>query len=175
MIGYEPKNGMTYRHSNIIDWMLQNPERPLKEAADETGFTPQYLYMIRKSDMFRAEYERRRSELEAALHVDMLDKWKQVEDELLDKMILKLKGPVTEKFIQIGLEAVNKRLAPASVNIDARQTTNILASPEMIRQARERAAELARGRGQEELTATHASIALEPAGKSLDVEVEVLA
>jgi hypothetical protein len=147
---YEPKNGRTYRHSNVIDWMLANPELPLREAQDATGFTPQYLYTLRRSDMFRAEYERRRAELEAALHVEMVDKWAQVEDELLEKVLNKLRGPVTEKFLIAGLDSLTNRTKVAQhspvVNV---QVNSFMASPEDIRRARERAAELTRGRSQD--------------------------
>lgn len=173
MIGYEHKNGLTYRHRGVIDWMLANPERPLKEAESETGFTPQYLYTLRKSDMFRAEYERRRGELEAALHMEMVDKWSVVEEELLDKMITKLKGPVSEKFLLDGLNAVVKRAEGPSATVQINTNNTFLATPEQIRQARERAAELTRGRGQSALAAPEATVST---GKDvIDVEAELLA
>lgn len=173
MIGYEHKNGLTYRHRGVIDWMLSNPEKPLKEAQEATGFTPQYLYTLRKSDMFRAEYERRRAEIEAALHVEMVDKWSIVEEELLDKMITKLKGPVSEKFLLDGLNAVVKRSEGPSATVQINTNNTFLATPEQIRQARERAAELTRGRGQTALPAPEPAVS---AGKDIiDVEVESIA
>ena len=163
---YEAKNGLTYRHQGVIDWMLANPDKPLKEAQEATGFTPQYLYILRRSDFFRAEYEKRRAELDAAVHMEMVDKWTELEEAVIEKALLKLKGPVSEGFLNTAMQTISKRREAPEQKGNV-TNFNFLASPEAIMQARARAAELARGRSAEVLDLV--PIAL-PAGESVKAE-----
>ena len=169
MQSYEAKNGVTYRHQNVIDWMLENPHRPLKEAQEATGFSPQYLYILRRSDFFRAEYDKRRREIDAELHMEMVDRWRELEEAVIEKTLLKLQGPVTERFLTATLDLVREKQHPTPQAAPIQ--FNFMATPEAILQARSRAEELARGRSQ-----AHLAIEAPPAGENvITVEAETIA
>jgi len=48
---------VNYRHEAIINWMLTNPHRPLKDCAEELGYTQAWLSTIIHSDMFQEAYQ----------------------------------------------------------------------------------------------------------------------
>jgi hypothetical protein len=56
------RDGLTYRHERIIDFMLANPQMRKGEIAAALGFTQAWFSTITSSDAFRAEYSRRRQE-----------------------------------------------------------------------------------------------------------------
>lgn len=51
---------VSHRHDRIIDWLIANPERPLRECAEQVGVTQAWLSCIIHSDAFQAEYHARR-------------------------------------------------------------------------------------------------------------------
>jgi hypothetical protein len=56
------KDGVTYRHERIIDFMLSNPQMRKGEIAAALGFTQAWFSTITASDAFKAEYQRRRAD-----------------------------------------------------------------------------------------------------------------
>lgn len=60
-------NRWRWWYSRLVDWMIENPGRPICEAARTNGgpfdATPTYLQLITRSDLFRAHYDKRAAEL----------------------------------------------------------------------------------------------------------------
>lgn len=52
-------------YDTIIDWLLLNPTRPLKDLAAEIGYSGSHLSYLMRSDAFMAVYTRRRQEVNA--------------------------------------------------------------------------------------------------------------
>jgi len=61
------KDGVSYRHERIIDFMLLNPAMRKGEIAAALGFTQAWFSTITGSDAFKAEYQRRRAEMNERL------------------------------------------------------------------------------------------------------------
>jgi hypothetical protein len=53
---------INHRHEQIINWLLANPHRTLKECAAEFGYTKEWIYALVGTDLFQAEYQRRARE-----------------------------------------------------------------------------------------------------------------
>ena len=47
-------------HHDLIDSMLANPEMTGREAAAQFGVSPVWISIIKNSEVFRVEFERRR-------------------------------------------------------------------------------------------------------------------
>lgn len=63
---YNPKN-LAWWHEALADWMLNNPDKPMKDAAVAFNVTPTYIYMLKNSDTFQAYWKRRRERVEAGV------------------------------------------------------------------------------------------------------------
>lgn len=57
---FNPKT-VSWWHEALADWMLQNPDLTIKDAAAVFGVTPTYLYMLKNSDTFKTYWTRRRT------------------------------------------------------------------------------------------------------------------
>lgn len=61
-----PKSGkfnprtISWWHEALADWMLLNPDKPMKDAAQVFDVTPTYVYMLKNSDSFKAYWKKRR-------------------------------------------------------------------------------------------------------------------
>lgn len=58
---------MNSAHDAILDFILANPCAGLRELAAETGYTISWLSQVINSDIFQAEYARRRDGLECSI------------------------------------------------------------------------------------------------------------
>jgi hypothetical protein len=156
---------LNHRHEALIDWMLTNPDRPLKFAAEDLGYTVSYIYAIRCSDMFKAAYEERRQAVNGALHMELVDKLSQATDTWLEKVTEKIRGPiVSERFLgEVGKTLLAARYGGGTpTGGAAAPSTAIQVQGNLIVQARERAATLSQGR---------TALALPQAGKDEPMEV----
>ncbi len=52
------------RHEAVLYWMLQNPRRPLKDCARETGYSPSHVSRIYNSPDFQRHYQSARKIIE---------------------------------------------------------------------------------------------------------------
>jgi len=77
---------LNYSHEAIIDWMLSNPEQNQGECAKALGYTQAWLSTIIHSDAFRAEYQRRRSQLNEMIAGGIQTKMAEVSKKALDKL-----------------------------------------------------------------------------------------
>ncbi len=64
-----PINKLSYKHERIIDAMLVHPDLTQGELACMLGYTEAWFSTVTNSDMFRAEYGKRR----AAMNERMAD------------------------------------------------------------------------------------------------------
>lgn len=50
---------MNHRHDALLEWLIANPHRNLKECAKDLGYCPQTIYLVVNSDLFQAMYAER--------------------------------------------------------------------------------------------------------------------
>lgn len=77
---------MTPKHEHIIDMLLANPTMPRGDMAYYLGVTPAWLSTIIHSDIFQAEWARRREECFAVAVGGVRDKLNHLADASLDKL-----------------------------------------------------------------------------------------
>jgi len=108
---WEPKR-FHWWYDSLIDWMLTNPDKPLKEAAVAFSVTPNFIYMLNSSDLFRERFAERRSQINSQLHSEILDRTarvaskglqeieKRLDNQDVKKMNMDTLADVTDKALQ---------------------------------------------------------------------------
>lgn len=107
---------MSHTHEQIINWLLLNPEKSLRECADFFGYTQSWLSTLIHSDLFQARLRERQQEVAARVTATIPEKLQAVANIALEKlgeMVAKSEDP---EFV---LDAADKALhrmgyAPAS-------------------------------------------------------------
>lgn len=107
---------ISHRHSMIMNWMVLNPDRSLKECADHFNVTQPWLSTVIHSDVFQAEFQQKLQNIHNHCAQSIPDKLRVVADIALDRLADKVAKSEDADFI---LDAADKALhrmgyAPAS-------------------------------------------------------------
>lgn len=133
-----------------MDWMLTNPDRTQDECSAALGYTSAWVSIVASSDLFRAEFARRRKEFEGYHNARLTGKLTALADKALDRQSQLLDpDPITSALPhpRVVLDSANLALkalgyldpkAPAggvnvnvNANIDARRV-----DPQALQEAR---------------------------------------
>lgn len=94
-------------YESVVDWMIQNPDQTLIQAAKFFNCTPVWMYTLTKSDVFKELYRRRRAEHAVLVSSDVIDKAQVLADLCLDHLIDKVskaeedaEKPLPLKFVR---------------------------------------------------------------------------
>lgn len=107
---------LSHTHEAVMDWLVLNPDRSLRECADHFGYTQPWLSTLIHSDIFQAKLAERRLEVNARIAASIPEKLTAVADIALDKLAEKVSASEDPDFI---LDAADRALhrmgfAPAS-------------------------------------------------------------
>lgn len=98
---------VSWWHEQLVDWMLLNPDKPLKDAARVFDVSVNYIYLLKNSDTFKAYWLHRRAKREETLDDKMpeifgslQDKLATVADMSLDQILAQLSN--NEKLTSVG-------------------------------------------------------------------------
>lgn len=75
---------LNWWYESVIDWMLANPHRTLRDCASEFNVTPTWIYVLTKSQSFRDAIRDRREQHNFMLSTGIIDKTAAVADMALD-------------------------------------------------------------------------------------------
>lgn len=136
-----------YWYDSIIEWMLANPKGSLKDCAAALGRTPQTLYLVTNSDVFKLRYEQRRKEHFESLSQGILLRTARVAERSLEILEQRLENEPEKISTKAILETANSTLerlgygapAPAQTNIsvNAQPQVAVTVSPDILSDARE--------------------------------------
>jgi hypothetical protein len=155
------RTGFSWWYHSLIDWILQNPDKPVSEAAKYFNRSPSTIYAVTGSDLFKAELARRRKELTKAVDDEIVRKMSSVADKALGKLEEKLDGDDAFKLgpttlMDIADRALNKLGYGVQPQAQAQGggtvNVNIQVNADVLAQAREKARQvqadaLARSKG----------------------------
>lgn len=107
---------ISFSHEALINWLIMNPDRPMRDAAAYFGYTQAWLSTIVHSDIFQAKLSDRQDEVFANVASDLPAKLRAATDLALSGLTEKLETTGDAKFL---LDATDKLLhrmgyAPAS-------------------------------------------------------------
>lgn len=80
-------------HRNLIEYLIANPRATLRELSREFGVTIGWLSVIKNSDSFRAELEKRREEHSGYISATVADKLTAVAEVTLEEILERFDGP----------------------------------------------------------------------------------
>lgn len=98
---------ISYTHEAFINWLLENPERPLRDAAAYFGYSQAWLSTILHSDVFQAKLSERQDAVFATVAQDIPAKLRAAADIGLEKLTFALEKTEDSEFI---LDATDKLL-----------------------------------------------------------------
>lgn len=101
---------VSWWHEAIIDWMLANPEKKLRDCAEHFNVTVSWLSVIKRSDCFRALWEERRAGYSHHVEQTLTDKLTTLSELSLDAQIEKIEvmGPLMDldDLRKVGKDAI---------------------------------------------------------------------
>ncbi|MGD9662719.1 MAG: hypothetical protein AB7U63_15745 [Porticoccaceae bacterium] len=107
---------ISHKHSMIMNWLVLNPDKPLRECAEHFGVTQAWLSTVIHSDVFQAEFQEKLKNIHNHCAQSIPEKLRVVTDIALDKLAGCIAQSEDPEYI---LDAADKALhrmgyAPAS-------------------------------------------------------------
>lgn len=138
---------ISHTHEQIINWLVMNPEKSLRECADSFGYTQPWLSQLIHSDIFQAALKQRQLQVAARVAASIPEKLQAITDIALEKLgdqISKSEDP--DYILDVADRALHRMgYAPASARNPAgspsqlgvqNQTNVFMLSPDDLAQAR---------------------------------------
>ena len=77
---------MSHKHEQIVNWLLQNPEKSLRECADTFNYSQGWLSQLIHSDIFQAQLKGRQEAVFVQVAQDIPTKLKGLADIAIEKV-----------------------------------------------------------------------------------------
>jgi hypothetical protein len=133
---------MKPRYESILNWLIDNPTAPLRDAAEYFGVTSQWMRIVVNSNAFRARLEHRQDEVFHTCVADLRDKTHAAAHEALDRLMskintiedpMKLLKAVDTLFDKLGYTGKANVASPANYT---QHNTTVVVSGDALGQAR---------------------------------------
>jgi len=98
---------ISFTHEALVNWLVENPERSLRDCAEYFGYTQSWLSQIIHSDIFQARLGARQDAVFAQVAQDIPAKLRGITDVALEKLGRKIEEVEDADFI---LDATDKLL-----------------------------------------------------------------
>jgi hypothetical protein len=98
---------LSHVHESIMNWMLLNPDRPLRECADHFELTQSWLSSVIHSDLFQAALKQKQERVFLRLAESIPEKLQRAADIGIEKLTDALEKTEDPDFI---LDATDKLL-----------------------------------------------------------------
>jgi hypothetical protein len=134
---------LSHTHDMVINWMLLNPDRSLRECADYFGYSQPWLSTLIHTDLFQARLKERQAVVFAQIAQTVPEKLTALSDIATEKLTEAITKSEDSKFILDAFDKVMHRAgyAPASQKNPAGpgvQVTNVFTvDKETLAQARQ--------------------------------------
>ena len=98
---------LSHTHEAVMNWMLLNPDRSLRECADHFGYTQSWLSTLIHSDIFQARLAERQEGIRVRIADSIPQKMRMAADIGVEKLATALEKSEDPDFI---LDATDKLL-----------------------------------------------------------------
>lgn len=138
---------ISHVHEAIMNWMLANPDKSLKQCAAEFGYTQAWLSTMIHSNLFQARLREKQEHVFSGLATNINEKLVAGANMGMEKLVEHLEKSEDPKFIKetttmmldkLGFGASLRTGAPAPGNVSNVQNNFYMASPADLAQARGR-------------------------------------
>ena len=98
---------LSHTHEAVMNWMLMNPDKSLRECADQFGYTQSWLSTLIHSDIFQARLAERQEGIRVRIADSIPQKLRMAADIGVEKLASHLEKSEDPDFI---LDATDKLL-----------------------------------------------------------------
>ena len=98
---------LSHTHEMMLNWLVVNPDRSLRECADHFGYTQSWVSSILHSDLFQAALKQKQLDIAVRVAQSIPEKLRRAADIGVEKLAEKLEESEDPEFI---LDATDKIL-----------------------------------------------------------------
>lgn len=109
----EPIKELSHTHLSFMDWILENPEKGLKEMSAYYGYTMSWLSRVINSDIFQAKLAERRKDIELRICDDIPTRLRGLGQAVIEKMEEQLQNSQDPRFIRESFDSIMHRIGYA--------------------------------------------------------------
>src|SRR3990172_12862929 len=122
---------VSYTHEAVVDWLLTNPEKALKECAEHFGYTQPWLSTVIHSDAFQVYYSQRRASLNLVINHGLAAQMQRTTAKALDLLEKTSDSPeeIDGNFILDVADKLLHRQGYAPGKVSLVQNNNVLNLP----------------------------------------------
>jgi hypothetical protein len=134
---------ISHTHDQIMNWLIANPERPLKECADYFHYSQTWLSILIHSDAFQSKFKERQDAVFTQVMQDTPAKLKALADIAVEQLADKLTTNTDKKFALDAFDKIMHRAGYAPASQKNPNGTNItqnnlyMVSADALKSARE--------------------------------------
>jgi hypothetical protein len=107
---------LSHTHEMLMNWLVLNPEKSLRECADHFGYTQSWLSSVIHSDLFQASLKEKQLAVQARVASSIPEKLRRSADIALDKLATKLEEAEDADFILDATDKILHRMGYAPVS-----------------------------------------------------------
>ena len=134
---------VNHTHEAIMLWLLQNPEKSLRQCADHFGYTQPWLSTVIHSDAFKSRFREMQNGVASRVMDDVPARMQRIADIALDKLADIVAGTEDAKFLLETSDTILHRMgyAPSSKQAPQDQAPTAInntfyVTPEVLKSAR---------------------------------------
>lgn len=132
---------VSHMHDQIMNWMLANPGRPLRECADYFEITQPWLSTVIHSDVFQAKFRERQEAVFGQVMLDIPTKLKGLADAAIEALAEQLATNTDKNYTLDAFDKIMHRAgyAPqkaATPNSAAAVVNNFVVDASFLAEAR---------------------------------------
>lgn len=107
---------LSHTHEAILNWLVLNPEQPLRVCADHFGYTQAWLSSVIHSDLFQHALKEKQLAVAAAVAQTLPQKLAVAADIAVTKLTEKLENTEDPEFILDATDKILHRLGFAPIS-----------------------------------------------------------
>lgn len=134
---------VSHRHDMIMNWLIANPEKKLRDCAEYFNLSQSWLSIVIHSDVFQAKFRERQEAVFGAVAASIPEKLKGLADLVSTQLADALEKNHDKEFTLDAFDKIMHRAgyAPQSQKVVAQNTLNVqqnnfIANKELLEMAR---------------------------------------
>lgn len=118
---------LSHRHEMLLNWLVLNPDKTLRECADHFGWTQSWLSSIIHSDIFQSALKQKQLDIAIRVAGSIPEKLRAAADIGVEKLAIHLERSEDPEFILDATDKILHRMgyAPQSARNPAGSPVNI--------------------------------------------------
>lgn len=107
---------VSHTHEQVMNWLITNPEKKLRECADYFGYTQTWLSIMIHSDVFQAKLKEKQNEVFLGVAADVPKKLQGLADVVVEQLSRTLEDNTDKDYTLDAFDKIMHRAgyAPAS-------------------------------------------------------------